>query len=1066
MKAEVLALANTPQSCGKPHARNRPGRSGAGGFALVLSLVLLAFLVLTFVVLAAVLQTTAASTSQKSALALARQNALAGVNLALAELQALAGPDQRATATADLFEEHHPDHGKIVGVWNTDPGSPDYGKRLGWLASGEPDPTNVVPDSWPILASARGPVPAVRAKAESFMVDGRESGRFAWWIADEGVKASVALEPSTRQVGDPRRWRSAHRFGLELMDGFAAVSDPGNWPRVNAREQIGFLGDDTLAGVAKAKFHDFTIRAEGVLANVKSGGLKKDLTAGLQPNAPNPPGNTPIFPPQRGGNATTDPGGPRWSQLRSFHNTRVTGNTGAGSIALRSGNNDTVTIAPVLTHVQVYGHALPIDEEGTQFRFYIMPGFGLWNPYQHALQSPGFWITYRAGSSAWRWSVRSSQTAPNSAAFDVPRSLSWFVPETTWQPGEIKFFSLDQQRPLPQPWSTASATAGIANLTLAEGWFDGFGNYVDRPADPPLPGGFWMETTNPGGNSSVFFATQPNRTGPTHTGVFARVEGLQANVNTPPQVTTSHGLTEVTATTAGPAPTDDTRLDAANPGTTFPAFGWRAVMKFARMTELPMTFAPGRNSAPPAPFETLYLGHYNPRAVHSHFPEDQRARFPYWANPSYAAEFRRGRANEAVREYADTGSFAAGFSGSLDSSDVAAYFEFLRPDEPVLGIGRLMQAGLSRTGGAQGFDNYLPAFAIGNSLADPRVPPDRTHRSWEGFGSATGTHYDYSYLLNTALWDEFFFSAIPRAGALDLSAPLDHPRLSVLGEPAAENLRGYDTAARHLLVTGVFNVNSTSVEAWKALLASFWGEDIETVPGPVSGAGFSSYPRYTEPVGGAWTNMDNEFAETTHTGFRRLSQAQIAALATEIVNALRERAKRMGHPFLSLADFVNRALLPAGADPDGHRLKGLLQQAIDATDINAPLRAPGLQLNVDAFQTQFEIRQGAPTGLIAAQVNGDLLFGVPGYLTQADLLARLGDVLAVRSDTFLIRAYGESLSPGDQSVLARAWCEMEVQRLPRGLGRNPGDPDEFEPDPQRGRAFVVTGFRWLREEDL
>ncbi len=53
---------------------------------------------------------------------------------------------------------------------------------------------------------------------------------------------------------------------------------------------------------------------------------------------------------------------------------------------------------------------------------------------------------------------------------------------------------------------------------------------------------------------------------------------------------------------------------------------------------------------------------------------------------------------------------------------------------------------------------------------------------------------------------------------------------------------------------------------------------------------------------------------------------------------------------------------------------------------------------------------------------------LPGYLTQADVLKRIGNQITPRDDTFTIRAYGEAQDEAGQ-VTARAWCEAEVREI-------------------------------------
>src|SRR5690606_21850844 len=79
-----------------------PRRRRRHGFALLITIVLVAFLVLVLVTLASLtrVETTVATNSRH--VAEARDNALVALNIALGQLQRFAGPDRRATATAGL----------------------------------------------------------------------------------------------------------------------------------------------------------------------------------------------------------------------------------------------------------------------------------------------------------------------------------------------------------------------------------------------------------------------------------------------------------------------------------------------------------------------------------------------------------------------------------------------------------------------------------------------------------------------------------------------------------------------------------------------------------------------------------------------------------------------------------------------------------------------------------------------------------------------------------------------------------------------------------------------------
>ena len=76
-------------------------RLGEGGFALLIVITLLAYLVILLIGLASYtrIETSIAGNTQRQAQA--RENALLSLNVAVGQLQKYAGPDQRVTATAE-----------------------------------------------------------------------------------------------------------------------------------------------------------------------------------------------------------------------------------------------------------------------------------------------------------------------------------------------------------------------------------------------------------------------------------------------------------------------------------------------------------------------------------------------------------------------------------------------------------------------------------------------------------------------------------------------------------------------------------------------------------------------------------------------------------------------------------------------------------------------------------------------------------------------------------------------------------------------------------------------------
>jgi hypothetical protein len=357
---------------------------------------------------------------------------------------------------------------------------------------------------------------------------------------------------------------------------------------------------------------------------------------------------------------------------------------------------------------------------------------------------------------------------------------------------------------------------------------------------------------------------------------------------------------------------------------------------------------------------------------------------------------------------------------------------------------------------------WHPSYIIGNSYASLFTQRDKTI-SLQTVPSGwirDDKFYDLSYLLNESLWDHYYFSSVPQppavfAPATDLLANRYLPIVSDAGIPLTQAALTQNafSAAANLLVNGAFNVNSTSDQAWRAVFATFRGLDQNgetNLSGP-----FLRTPHQT----GASSTSNTGTSSNAWSGFRNLSDSEIADLAREMVKQVRLRG-----PFRSLADFVNRRLMDPATDPNQLGLRGALQAAIDAAGINGNF--PNANNSTETSYTSLPAySQMHPNNAV-----GNRATGAPGWLMQADLLQALAPVLTARSDTFVIRAYGEALSPDGLTVLAKSWCEAVVQRLPEFIDPlNPPDAlvTALNPTNQMfGRRFKIIQFRWLNANEI
>jgi hypothetical protein len=503
-----------------------------------------------------------------------------------------------------------------------------------------------------------------------------------------------------------------------------------------------------------------------------------------------------------------------------------------------------------------------------------------------------------------------------------------------------------------------------------------------------------------------------------------------------------------------------------------------------------------------AAFEEALLANWNPRASYSlRSPWENLAGDPgdgISSGPWFFGAYTKDLYDAEVGWAAQMPRFSSGkargnpFGLPQEGRDQMILFEVPRSEAGVVSLAQFQHAKLT---------DYVwhPSYAIANSLADPRLgldglsgtapslasedqggwnapaigwadDKDRAANAdeWARFGrffiqdlpERDSVVYDLSYEVNHSLWDEFFLSSGNKAqlsSLADAGGPLPNGRMKLRADADPDDLVDFNRSAKTLMLDGAFNVNSTSVEAWKALLASTQGTTLGTSDQiPV--------PRTPLSTGGEWNASDGQADDVNAwNGFRSLSQGEIDSLAREIVNEVKLRG-----PFLSLSDFVNRRLVN---DYQTNRtgVMGPLQAAIDRAGLN------------DAFDRAYLLKNETQIGDYTHPDNikdatrfeqrlkpRSKAWGAPGYLTQADLLQVIGPVLSARSDSFVIRAYGETKNANGE-ITARAWCEAIVQRTPDPITPDKSgiNPDLSQPGIKDfGRSFKVVLFRWLSAAEV
>ena len=437
------------------------------------------------------------------------------------------------------------------------------------------------------------------------------------------------------------------------------------------------------------------------------------------------------------------------------------------------------------------------------------------------------------------------------------------------------------------------------------------------------------------------------------------------------------------------------------------------------------------------------------------------------------------------------GYFGGGMNAATGNSLICTHSV---PREPLYSLGAFQYAF------ANGTPTALPLIShpIGNSFAPSIIPPDKTADALpaipfiepkDGKPNTISPRVlaDHSYLANQALWDDWFFSGIaPQTAAgfttkreqkqfyqdfLDGKRKLPHHRyMPVLGGlPTASAVTrlfpgatpapdAHLTSASLLEVEGMFNVNSTSVEAWKSLLSALKKRDSITRATSSSAEAHTPNADAT-PVAGLnspiETVVDAKIAvdikeASQWTGRRTLGDDEIDSLATAIVKQVRARG-----PFLSLADFVNRRI----TTDESLAISGCIQSALDSPEsgINKGFQDPTRSVSSTAAYA-FPKAEAGPAAT-----------GIPGIIKQADILTPIAPYISVRSDSFLIRTCGRKLDSTGK-ILATAYCEAVIQRKANFI--DPTNPATTAAaslstlNKTFGRRFEIVSFRWLPQDEI
>ena len=792
------------------------------------------------------------------------------------------------------------------------------------------------------------------------------------------------------------------------------------------------------------------------------------------------------------------------------------------TLGLQNGNgNARLTVTPVIVLHNPYGINLrlgrknvPLEPAGMRF------SFRRWETLNLSIQQ---------GASSWNRNLLQLATATDPTS-NSDESFRTYIPaEILLKPGEFRVFSL--------PGSGTSAS------TIAPAAFNRIGGTMLSGLD--TRGGVWLNLTNAAGSPLSATATSTTvrltASGAFETRVMLSAwpgddilaDSLDASSELNTLLTTNLTRSGSTATTSLG---NLTLSFGGSGGSSLPTIG--SEPRILAVIDQGLRWP---RDAGPWPL----FSHSNPlapvvRADASGLPTASTPAGRAYSSPSYRTTLSQPSGlNVAIETNGVDGSQAFGGMSqtrALSGATTSAVFTEV-PLAPPLSLAQYTHANF-------GLRDQDPLFQIGQSF----VPLNGSNYITSSLNvSCALSDHDSVWMANAALFDRFFLSGagpVIRRGAdvtevkslenvLDDFAAgqgkLANPRTWLFSQRDEETvrrmLRNHRQIAGTILSEGTFNVNSTSVPAWAALLASAkrnaLGAANELQPAATTNARF---PRSVRADAADISHRNNFTDPKAWTGLATLSDDQIWTLARFIVEEIRNRL-RFNHryqyglraspyldvhyvirnrgaevplPFIGLSQFVNR--FNCGAYPNDVAWQGCLQTAITRADTaganlsnrSSPLIAAPMfgsaQASANTTLPGAIPYVSTPNNAMASDPRvspftnrNHALRAAPTSLTQADILAAVGSSLSTRSDTFVIRCFGDAADPLDPSkTLASCWIEAVVQRIPEFC--DPSQPPETEVsspnDGQRhnpllstvnqtlGRRFIILSSRMLGPNDL
>lgn len=1214
---------------------HKTDRYGSRGFALVVTLSLMVLLSILAVGMLSLSAVSLRGSTRNDSLAEARANARLALMLAIGELQKEMGPDMRVSGESALLDTVESTE-KIDGLeqsrwlgsydsWGTwlnaeytpPGGSPltirdTYGKGRApmfrrWLLS-LPEGTESDPDAPRSLAGIDPGRLAVmvgegtlgdRAASDpdqvtkAYLVDVGERGRHAWWIGAENQRAKATLAKQPRSLA-AAEWETSQgdtaEVGVGALDGFAFLESGDDLsPKLVTNLSL------EAAGAARADsrkhFFDLTTHGKGVVASVRTGSLRKDLSLLFEkPNTDLPdeyrfdagdvrePSIRPMSPDLLAKNPTVpNRHFASWTNMRHYYRMyhqdsdatpAESAAGGGGALDWNGSKPSSGTVwtthflttsgwtgannywrIPVLAKLtliySLISEEVP-DSIPTRYRLYMVysPVLTYWNPYNTELVLPNNMLSslqapYKA--LPVRTQLFLGNNAETSDNFLFSTNLHSFLnsddgSDIVFKPGEIRLFSHNYVGGMgfDEKLYPGFDPQAIGGMKLQVGSRSGYTEDQDPGVSIDFSHSVWGGNINFGNTPGSLIHTQHWGSNATRVPLTYNNDWFQVDQTyTPITAPEPEGIARWTFVDPAPVPVAFVQLAIKGQSAIdYESIDWEQDWRTRNWIQ-----------APPFYYGNMLYISEDDRIAHT-----QRTNNPYIMNfgPTSQGEMPKVVGHIGSSAFLGSGSnpfekvtsvatlelptaplgSLAGLSG-MRINPGWVDFTKLNPDLRVGSSGR-GTSGIASLYGAEAkavaYQSGVTGPGIGNSFMHPMLPRGDIYRYYDNSKSQDPVNrsdpyvcnttdnkifndfWDHVFLLNDALWDDYFVSSLadqtrPGASAAksleenldrlvaDEQLPNSRYKYHDSGKSPAETkaalqaAEGYLNAAAHLMVDGMFNVNSTSADAWFALFAGIRERkavyrdesgDLREIAIPAGKR--IALTRFNTEVSDKEMD-DPETGETMPdgspgwSGVRFLGDDELEKLAEECVKQVKLRG-----PFLNFSEFVNRRL-----SDDALGTMGALQSAIDYDDASPESGSINYRFkNGPDFMLE-ESDLGTNGFATPDAAEGSRFAGIPGYVIQSDVLKPIANTLSVRDDTFRIRACGESLDANGK-VVARAWCEAIVQRYPEYCdGADSAETPARELDASGqfvdsgklgdankdfGRCFRIESFRWLGEEEI